>query len=107
MGTPFFGNYTQQVTAHNAALNNLIRQVMAGQPSFAVYGFINGDRLNTGYPVFVQGRPTYFVFIVTPTATIYAHINSVILTEKIETFSLLAGISARHRSSDISSYQVE
>ena len=94
MGTPFFGNYTQQITAHNAALNNLIRQVMAGQPGFAVYGFINGDRLNTGYPVFVQGRPTYFVFIVTPTATIYAHINNVILTEKIETFSLLAGVSA-------------
>lgn len=94
VGTPFFGNYTQQITAHNAALNNLIRQVMAGQPGFAVYGFINGDRLNTGYPVFVQGRPTYFVFIVTPTATIYAHINNVILTEKIETFSLLAGVSA-------------
>jgi len=67
---------------------------MAGQPGFAVYGFINGERLNTGYPVFVLGRPTYFVFVITPTASIYSHINNVIITEKIETFSLLAGVTA-------------
>ncbi|MFY9797658.1 MAG: hypothetical protein WA323_13195 [Candidatus Nitrosopolaris sp.] len=39
-------------------------------------------------------RPTYFVFVITPTASIYSHINNVILTEKIETFSLLAGVTA-------------
>ncbi|MGC2683064.1 MAG: sensor histidine kinase, partial [Candidatus Nitrosopolaris sp.] len=94
VGTPFFGNYTQQIIGHSTVLNNLIRQVMAGQPGFAVYGFINGERLNTGYPVFVLGRPTYFVFVITPTASIYSHINNVIITEKIETFSLLAGVTA-------------
>jgi signal transduction histidine kinase len=94
VGTPFFGNYTQQITGHNTVLNNLIRQVMTGQPGFATYRFINGERLNTGYPVFVQGRPTYFVFVITPTASIYSHINNVIFTEKIETFSLLAGVTA-------------
>jgi len=101
VGTRFFGNYTQQITGHNAVLNNLIRQVMAGQPGFAAYGFINGERLNTGYPVFVQGRPTYFVFVITPTASIYSHINNVVFTEKIESFSLLAGVTAAI------SYQVE
>jgi signal transduction histidine kinase len=94
VGTRFFGNYTQQITGHNAVLNNLIRQVMAGQPGFAAYGFINGERLNTGYPVFVQGRPTYFAFVITPTASIYSHINNVVFTEKIESFSLLAGVTA-------------
>jgi signal transduction histidine kinase len=94
VGTRFFGNYTQQITGYNIVLNNLIRQVMAGQPGFAAYGFINGERLNTGYPVFVQGRPNYFVFVITPTASIYSHINNVIFTEKIETFSLLAGVTA-------------
>jgi signal transduction histidine kinase len=94
VGTPFFGNYTQQITGHNTVLNNIIRQVMTGQPGFATYRFINGERLNTGYPVFVQGRPTYFVFVITPTASIYSHINNVIFTEKIETFSLLAGVTA-------------
>jgi signal transduction histidine kinase len=42
----------------------------------------------------VQGKPTYFVSAVTPTSVIYSQINTVILTQKIETFSLLAGTTA-------------
>jgi signal transduction histidine kinase len=94
VGTPFFGRYTQQITEHNTVLNSLIRQVMSGQPGFAVYDFINGQRLNTGYPIFIQGKPTYFVFVITPTANIYSQINSIIFTERIEMLSLLSGITA-------------
>ena len=68
VGTPFFGSYTQQITGHNTVLNSLIRQVMSGHPRFAVYDFINGQRLNTGYPIFAEGKPTYFVFVITPTS---------------------------------------
>ncbi len=94
VGISFFGSYTQQVTGHNTVLNNLIRQVMTGQRACAVYDFINGQRLNTGYPIFIQGKPTYFVFVITPTATIYSQINNVIFTERVEMFSLLSGITA-------------
>ena len=94
IGKPFFGEYTQQITGHNTALNNLVKQVISGKPGYAIYNFINGERLNTGYPVFIQGVPAYFVFEITPTASIYSSINSVILNEKIESFSLLAGITA-------------
>jgi signal transduction histidine kinase len=66
---------------------------MAGKPAFAVYDFKNGQRLNTGYPIFLQGKPTYSIFIITPTSSIYSQINNVITTEKIEMFSLLAGIT--------------
>jgi len=93
VGTPFFGSYTQQTTGHNEILNNLIKQVMSGQPGTAVYDFINGQRITTGYPVFIQGEPRYFVFIITPTATIYSAINSIISTERIQMFSLLSGIT--------------
>jgi len=87
VGTPFFGNYTQEVTGHNTVLNNLIRKVMSGQPDFAVYDFINGQRLNTGYPIFVEGgKPVYFVFVITPTATIYSQIDDVIFTERKRCF---------------------
>lgn len=51
VGTPFFGHYTQQITGHNTVLNNLIQTVMSGKPDLAVYNFINGQRLNTGYPL--------------------------------------------------------
>ena len=68
---------------------------MSGQPDFAVYDFINGQRLNTGYPIFAEGgKPVYFVFVITPTSTIYSQINNVISTERIEMFSLLAGVTA-------------
>jgi len=94
VGIPFFGNYTQRFTGHNIILNNLIRRVMSGQPDLAVYDFINGQRLTTGYPIFLQGKPMYFVFVINPTATIYSQIDDVIFTERVEMFSLLAGITA-------------
>jgi signal transduction histidine kinase len=93
VGTPFFGNYTQEATGYNKILNNVIKTVIAGKPAFAVYDFKNGQRLNTGYPIFLQGKPTYSIFIITPTSSIYSQINNVITTEKIEMFSLLAGIT--------------
>jgi signal transduction histidine kinase len=94
VGTPFFGNYTQQVTGHNVILNNLIRTVMAGKPDSGVYEFINGQRLNTGYPIFVQGKQAYSIFVITPTSTIYSQIDNVIFTERTEMLSLLAGATA-------------
>jgi signal transduction histidine kinase len=94
IGKPFFGNYTQQVTGHNKALNSLIRTVMDGKPDFAVYPFKNDERLNTGFPIFVEGKPTYFVFVITPTSVIYSQINKVISTERLEMFSLIVGTTA-------------
>lgn len=92
MGTLFFGNYAQEVTGHNTVLDNLIRKVMLGRPDFAVYVFINGQRLNTGYPIFVGGgKAVYFVLVITPApaAKIYSQINDVIFTERIEIFSVM------------------
>jgi signal transduction histidine kinase len=93
VGTPFFGALTQQITGHNEILNNLIKQVMSGRPGTAVYDFINGQRITTGYPILIQGKPAYFIFIITPTATIYSAVNSIISTERLEMFSLLSGIT--------------
>ena len=93
VGTSFFGSYTQQLTGHNAVLNNLIRTVMLGKPDLAVYDFMNGQRLNTGYPIFEGGKPAFSVFVITPTSTVFSQIDNVIFTERIEMFSLLAGIT--------------
>jgi signal transduction histidine kinase len=94
IGTSFFGNHTQEVTGHNEILNNIIQTVMSGKPYFGTYEFRNGERLNTGYPIFVGPKLEYFVFIITPTSTIFSQINDVISTQRIEIFSLLAGITA-------------
>lgn len=94
IGTPFFGNHTQQITGHNEILNNIIRTVMSGKPYFGTYEFRNGERLNTGYPILIGSKPEYFVFVITPTSTIFSQINEVISIQRIEIFSLLAGITA-------------
>jgi hypothetical protein len=94
LGKNYFGNEAQQIFHHNPIQGNLYSQLLKGRPGNAVYDFGIGERLNTGYPIFVQGKPTYFVSAVTPTSVIYSQINTVILTQKIETFSLLAGTTA-------------
>jgi signal transduction histidine kinase len=94
LGKNYFGNQVQQFFHNNQLLHNLYSQLLRGQPGYAVYDFGIGERLNTGYPIFVQGKPIYFVSAVTPTSLIYSQINDVILTQRIETFSLLAGTTA-------------
>lgn len=91
IGLPFFGNYTQEATGNNKILNNLIQTVMAGTPSSATYEFRNAERLNTGYPIVIAGRPEYFSFVITPTAQIYTQVNEVLLAERSKTYSLVAG----------------
>jgi signal transduction histidine kinase len=93
IGTPFFGEHTQEVTGHNTILNRLIQTVLSGKQDFAIYQFNNGERLNTGNPIFVEGKPIYFIFVITPTSTIYSQINDVISEQRLETFLLLAGIT--------------
>jgi signal transduction histidine kinase len=94
IGTSFFGNHTQQVTGHNEILNNIIRTVISGKPYSDTYEFRNSERLNTGYPILVGSKPEYFVFVITPTSAIFSQINDVIFTQRIEIFSLLAGVTA-------------
>ena len=94
LGKNYFGNQSQQIFHYNPLQYNLYSQLLRGHPGNAVYDFGIGERLNTGYPIFVQGIPTYFVSAVTPTSIIYSQINNVIITERIEMFSLLAGTTA-------------
>lgn len=94
IGTSFFGNHTQQVTGHNEILNNIIRTVISGKPYSDTYEFRNSERLNTGYPIWVGSKPEYFVFVITPTSAIFSQINDVIFAQRIEIFSLLAGVTA-------------
>ncbi|MGC2427925.1 MAG: ATP-binding protein [Nitrososphaeraceae archaeon] len=91
LGKTFFANDIQEFFHHNQIQNNLYHQVFSGKPGYAVYDFGSGERLNTGYPIFLSGKPTYFVFVITPTATIYSQVDKVLFSQRIETFSLLAG----------------
>ncbi|HZD34211.1 MAG TPA: ATP-binding protein [Nitrososphaeraceae archaeon] len=94
IGTPFFGNLTQEATGNNSILNNLIQTVMSGQAGSAIYEFRNQERLNTGYPISMGARPEYFIFMITPTEEIYAHISDVLFAERLKMLSLIIGAAA-------------
>jgi signal transduction histidine kinase len=94
VGKNFFGEFTQKFINHNPVLNNLSRNLFAGNDGYGVYDYGRGERLTTQFPVFINGVAKYFVQVVTPTQQIYSQINDVLFTQRIETFTLLAGTTA-------------
>jgi signal transduction histidine kinase len=94
VGKNFFGDYTQNFINHNKILNNLTHSLLNGNPGIAVYNYGRGERLTTDYPISINGIPTYFIQVVTPTASIYSQVNDILLAQRVETFALLAGITA-------------
>ncbi|MGN6560148.1 MAG: sensor histidine kinase, partial [Candidatus Nitrosocosmicus sp.] len=95
IGKFFYGNYFQNMSKHNSVLNHLVNTtVISGKPSSAIYDFVNGQRFTTGYPVILNGKPQYSLFIITPTSTIYSKIDNIINNERFEMISLIAGIIA-------------
>jgi signal transduction histidine kinase len=94
IGKNFFGDYVQQFIKHNKVLNDFVRNLSSGKPGYAIYDYGKGERLTTGYPIFVNDKPTYFIRIVAPTAEIYSQINDVLFAERVKMFSLIAGTTA-------------
>jgi hypothetical protein len=92
VGENFFGEVAQKFINHNEILNNSTRRLLlVGNSDYAVYDYGKGERLTTGYPIFVNAEPKYFLQIVTPTKEIYAHIGDVLFIQRIRMFSFLAG----------------
>jgi hypothetical protein len=90
VGEYFFGSEAQKLINYNEILNNSTRQLLAGKADYAVYDYGKGERLTTGYPIFVNDDPRYFIQVVTPTAEIYAHVGDVLFIQRIRMFSFLA-----------------
>jgi hypothetical protein len=90
VGNNFFGYEIQEFINHNKILNNLTQNLLAGNSGYAVYDYGKGERLTTGYPIFVNAEPKYFLQIVTPTREIYAQLGDVLFIQRIRMFSFLA-----------------
>ena len=95
IGKNFFDNNVQKFFNVTDIQNNYYRKVFSGKllGGFAVYDFGSGERLNTGHPILLQEKPTYFIFVITPTTQIYSHINDILQTERVKGFSLIFGLS--------------
>ena len=87
MGKNFYSEEVQKVFNYNANQNELYHQVYSEiKPSYAVYDFGGGERLNTGYPVIINGQPVYFIFVVTPTDAIYSQIEGILSRQLTDLF---------------------
>jgi signal transduction histidine kinase len=91
VGQNFFDSYAQQFINHNAILNNLTRNLLAGTPGSAVYDYGRGERLATSYPILVNGKYAYFISMVTPLAQVYSDVNVLLSNEQLKMFMLLGG----------------
>lgn len=98
LGSPFKDslgrNYHDPVLAQasNEQADAHFEKVLSGQSSVALFSYRTGDRLNAGEPIVLQGDPTYFLFIVTPTDAIYSEIDSVIAAQRIVFYVLQGAI---------------
>jgi signal transduction histidine kinase len=68
--------------------------LLAGNPGVGIYDYGRGERLTTDYPIFVNGKPTYFIQIVTPTTQIYSDVKGLLSIEDVKMFTLLGGTFA-------------
>jgi sensor domain-cotaining protein len=95
VGLNFFGPEVQDTVNHNKVVNNLTKSLISfAQPSYAVYNYGAGERINTQQPVLVNGEPQYFLQVITPTTQIYSQIQDALYLEEVKIYLLLAGTLA-------------
>jgi hypothetical protein len=95
VGLNFFGPEVQDAVNHNEVVNNLTKSLITfGQPSYAVYDYGAGERINTQQPVLVNEEPQYFLQVITPTTQIYSQIQDALYIEEVKIYLLLAGTLA-------------
>lgn len=91
LGQNFFGKYAQTFINHNQVLNNLTHNLLAGKAGYAVYDYGRGERLTTQLPIVLNGKPAFFLQVVTPTTQIYSKIQDTLTLERLKMLSLLLG----------------
>jgi hypothetical protein len=95
VGLNFFGPEVQDAVNHNEVVNNLTKSLITfSQPSYAVYDYGDGERINTQQPVLVNDEPQYFLQVITPTTQIYSQIQNALYLEEVKIYLLLAGTLA-------------
>jgi len=95
VGLNFFGPEVQDTVNHNRVVNNLTKSLISfAQPSYAVYNYGEGERINTQQPVLVNDEPQYFLQVITPTTQIYSQIQDALYLEEVKIYLLLAGTLA-------------
>jgi signal transduction histidine kinase len=77
VGEKFYGDKVQNTFFKNTgAVNALYGKILSGQRADAVFDVGYGERLVTGQPVIVNGKPAYFLTVGIPTKLTYDQIDA-------------------------------
>src|SRR5215210_2129598 len=90
VGLDFFGETTQNFINRSPTLNKITTELLQAKAGSAVYNYGRGERLTTYQPIYVAGKPTYFLESVTPTATIHSQIDPILSRESVRLALFLA-----------------
>jgi signal transduction histidine kinase len=97
IGKNFYGRHIDEFSRPDRNLQSLVNEVLSGHPGYDISSSPEREEmLITGYPISLHGErpPSYSVFIITPTSQIYSDIENILYIQRIETFSLLAIVTA-------------
>jgi signal transduction histidine kinase len=93
IGKGFFDEATQKFTDHNKDLNDAMHKVLSGQSASALYTIAAGERLTSGYPILVNNKLIYVIFIITPTSLIYSNIDGILTNEQNQLFDMQVALA--------------
>lgn len=93
IGENFFNQESQEHFNHNEIQKEQYDKVFSGNFAYAIYDYGLGERLNTGSPVSINGDDELFLFVITPTSTIYGEVSELVFADKIQTSLLIISIT--------------
>lgn len=93
-GKNYFGSEASEFLPADEQRDLLVQKVIAGQDAATgiLYPGAEGERIITGYPIHTDDEPPYFLFLITPTFSIYSEINEVLFTTRFQNSLLMAAI---------------
>lgn len=93
IGKNFFDKSSQEHFDYNEIQNEQYKKVFSGSFAHTLYDYGLGERLNTGYPISIEGNDEFFLFVITPTNAIYGEVGELVFADKIQTSLLIVVIA--------------
>ncbi len=88
-GKNFFAEEVQSGFDYREETRDLFHRVLSGQSETSLASSAVGERMITGLPIAIRGEPVYFMFLSTPTSSIYLEIEGALFAQKTQTIILL------------------
>ena len=84
VGLSFYDDKVQsQFVKHDPALNEFYGKLLSGKASDALFDVGFGERLATGQPIILNGKPAYFLSVGVPTGLIYSDIDNILASQSL------------------------